>query len=204
MAFDPTNASIISNVVAGTGVTITHTQVSGVDTFTAEIDQSWLSNYITTNVGGSLTLSAADEARIAALEAAVGVAADSDGSGLSAPALPSTPVGENGTTSITAVMDGSSLSQPANITYQLQSFDGTLLGAETLVIGDGNTPNTIAWALWANAGRNAAMNRTWDSITVTDNSLVIKWKTTHQGSSIVITVNSTDAADNLSFTITDY
>ena len=207
MAFDPNNASLISNVVAGTGVTITHSQVSGVDTFTAQIDQTWLANYITTNVGGSLTLSAADEARIAALEAAVGTgaSADSDGSGLvqGQPAT-TTPVGENGTTSIIAAMSGSTLANDITITYTLKSFDGTLLGAETLFIAAGNFPNSIAWALWANARRNAAMNKSWDLIEVTDDNVVITWKTTHQGSTIVITVDSSNAADAVSFTVTDY
>lgn len=208
MAFDPNNASIISNVVAGTGVTVTHTQVGGVDTFTAQIDQTWLSNYITTNVGGSLTLSAADEARIAALEAAIGTAApstDSDGSGLveGAPAT-STPAGTNGTTTIGASMTNASLSDDATITYKLIGIDGNALAEEGLFIADGNTPNSIAWGLWANLSRNSAMNKIWDIIEVTDDLVVITWKPPHIGSTMKVTINTSNAADGLGFTVSDY
>ena len=202
MAFDPNSAGLSTNVVAGDGVTVAHSTVNGVDTFTAQIDQTWLSNYITTNVGGSLTLSAADEARIAALEAALGT---TPAPTTPAP-LPETPTGTTGTTSILATMTDATngLSTTASFTYKLVGIDGAYIATETLNVSDKSTPYTMAWALWANIRGSVQMSKYFTEIAVTDNQCVITWKDSALGSTFEFTSVTSDAADNLQFTVTDY
>lgn len=198
MAFDPTNASVISNVVAGTGVTITHSQVSGVDTFTADIDQTWLATYLATNVGGSLPLSTADEARLAAVEAAVGITSSS-----STTTTPATS-GTTGTTTIAPSMTNSSLAVDATITYELFGIDGTGIASETLFISSGSSASAIAWGLYANIQKNATMSKYIQSLSVSSSVLTVEWKTANVGSTFTVTVDSSDAGDGVGFTVTDY
>lgn len=201
MAFDPNSAGLSTNVVAGDGVTVAHSTVNGVDTFTAQIDQTWLSNYITTNVGGSLTLSAADEARIAALEAALGTTPSTPDS-----ELPETQSGTTGTTSILATMTDATngLSANATFTYKLVGIDGAYIASETLNVSNNGTPYTLAWALWANIRGSVQMSKYFTEIAVTDNQCIITWKDSALGSTFEFTSVTTDAADNLQFTVTDY
>ena len=206
MAFDRNNAALSTNVVAGDGVTVTHSTVNGVDTFTAKINESWLSNYITTNVGGSLTLSAADEARIAALEAAIGTtpapSVDSDTGSAGTPA----PTGTTGTTGILATMtdETNGLSATSTFTYKLVGIDGAYIATETLTVSNGSTPYALAWSLWSNIRGSVTMSKYFTNIAVTDNQCVITWKESALGSTFEFTSVSSPAADNLAFTVTDY
>jgi hypothetical protein len=199
--YDSENISLVTRIEAGTGVTVTHaTNSEGENVWTAQIDQTWLTNWVNANSAGALKLNDSDEARLRAVEDALGIVPEP-----STPPAPSVPSGATGTTEVTVSGAVSVLTDDITMTYSLTGLDGTNLVSETLQGTDGATPTQVLMAIYSQMKRNNGMLRfmtpTYD---FTNSKLVLTWNDANVGSTFTYSIAAQGAGDNIVFTATDY
>jgi len=201
--FDSENNSLVTRVEAGSGVIITYrTNAEGENVFVASVDSDYIASLVTVNAGGTLTLSPTDEARLAAVEARLGVQAPDP-----APA-PTPATGVTGTTEVNISVNGSDTgttdaSTPTELTYSLVAADGTTLVSENLRASGGAAAFIFELGMYTQMNRNTAMGL-HVTPSYADGKLVLTWKAGHEGSTFAVTITSKHADDDIVFTITDY
>lgn len=201
--FDSENVSLVTRIEAGDGVAITHrTNSDGESVFTASIDSTYIANLITTNAGGTLSLSAADEARLAAVEAKLGITTSSGGT-----ITPSTS-GTAGTTDVSCTVNGSAggatnAATQVQLTYSVVGIDGTTLISESLSAAGGSTANVLELGLYSQIRRNSGMLK-YLTPSYTNGKIVLTWATSQVGSTFKVVVTQKNANDTITFTVTDY
>ena len=199
--FDSENTPLVTRFEAGDGVLVTYsTNSDGEGVYKAELDSTWLSALITSNQSGALTLSAADEARIVALEAAIGIVLSDEPEPEPAPVA----TGTTGTTEVLPSTGGQALLDDLTITYSLVSFDGTVLVSETSFLTEGNDQTTLAIGMYAQMTRNNAMLR-YMTPSYTDGKVILTWNPEQLGSTIRVNIDIINTAvDTVTYTVTDY
>ena len=201
--FDSENISLVTRLEAGAGVAVTYkTNSDGESIWVASVDSDYLVNIVRTNAGGTLSLSPTDEARIAALEAAVGVAASTP-----TPA-PTVPTGVAGTTEINITINGSDTGTTDSgtvtaLTYSLVGADGTVLTSENLTASGGAAANIFELGIVSQMRRNTSMTKrvTPDYV---DGKIVLTWDSAQVGSTFAVNITNVHADDTIVFDITDY
>ena len=198
--YDSENISFVTRVEAGTGVTVTHsTNSDGDSIWKADIDQTWLANWVNANSAGALKLNDSDEARIKALELKLGISTPAP-----APA-PSVPSGTAGTTEVTISANVAVLTDNINMDYGFAAADGTTVIDSTLIGGHGATIHQILQGIYSQMKRNNGMLRymtpTYD---LANQKLIITWKAENVGYTFITKVNSEGSGDGITFTATNY
>lgn len=201
--YDSENISLVTRIEAGTGVVITYkTNSDDDDVFVASIDSDYLVNLITANAGGTLTLSPADEARLAAVEARLGVEP------VVVPTPTPAPTGTTGTTEINIQVNGSdtgatNASVVTAMTYSIVGADGTVLASENLTASGGSPANIFEIGIVSQMRRNGAMTKRMTP-TYVDGKIILTWNEAQQGSTFKVDITNKHADDTIVFDITDY
>lgn len=201
--FDSENIPLSTRIEAGTGVAVTYSVNSdGEGVYKASIDSDYLVNLITTNAGGTLTLNTTDEARLAAVEAKLGL------NQAPAPAPTPAPTGTAGTTEINVSVNGSDTgltngSTQVALTYSLVGIDGTTLVSENLTASGGAAAIMFELAIVAQMKRNNAMLK-YMTPSYVDGKVVLTWKAAQVGATFKVTITAKHADDDIVFTVTDY
>lgn len=201
--FDSENNSLVTRIEASAGVLVSHsTNSEGENVYTVSINSDYIASLVTANAGGTLTLSAADEARLAAVEARLGIKEETP--------TPSTPAatGVTGTTEVNVSVNGSdtgttNASTQTELTYSLVSADGTTLVSENLRASGGAAANIFELGIYSQMNRNTAM-RLHVTPSYVDGKLVLTWKDGHEGSTFAVTITNKHADDDIIFRITNY
>jgi len=198
--YDSENISFVTRVEAGTGVTVSHsTNSDGDSIWKADIDQTWLANWVNANSAGALKLNDSDEARIKALELKLGISTPAP-----APA-PSVPSGTAGTTEVTVSANVAVMTGTIVLDYQIVGVDGTVVLDATLTGSAGCTPVQVLQAIYSQMKRNNGMLRymtpTYD---LPNQKLIMTWNTANVGYTFGYKVTSEGAGDGITFTKTDY
>ena len=201
--YDSENISLVTRIEAGTGVVVTYRSNSdGEGVYVASVDSDYLVSLVTVNAGGTLTLNATDEARIAALEARIGIETTP------APAPTPAPTGTAGTTEVNVTINGSETgttdsSVVTRFTYSLVAQDGTVLISENSTASGGAAANIIELAIYSQMRRNGGMTKRVTP-SYADGKLVLTWQPDQVGSTFKVDITSKHADDNIVFNITDY
>jgi len=198
--YDSENISFVTRVEAGTGVTVSHsTNSDGDSIWKADIDQTWLANWVNANSAGALKLNDSDEARIKALELKLGISTPAP-----APA-PSVPSGTAGTTEVTISGNVAILTDNINMDYGFAAPDGTTVIDATLNGGHSATVYQILQGIYSQMKRNNGMLRymtpTYD---LANQKLIITWKAENVGYTFITKVNSEGTGNGITFTATNY
>ena len=198
--YDSENISFVTRVEAGTGVTVSHsTNSDGDSIWKADIDQTWLANWVNANSAGALKLNDSDEARIKALELKLGISTPAP-----APA-PSVPSGTAGTTEVTISANVAVLTDNINMIYGFAAADGTTVIDSNLIGGHGATIHQILQGIYSQMKRNNGMLRymtpTYD---LANQKLIITWKAENVGYTFITKVNSEGTGNGITFTATNY
>lgn len=199
--FDSENVSLVTRIQAGAGVSVTHaTNSEGENVWTAQVDQTWLTNFINANATGLLRLNDSDEARLRAVETKLGISSTTSSSPGSSGSS-----GSTGTTEVTVSAGVSALSGDITMSYSLVGLDGTALVTENLTGATGSTPAQIIMAMYVQMRRNNAMLKYMTpSLDMATPKLILTWKDAQLGSSFDYKITSQGSGDNVSFTATDY
>lgn len=201
--YDSENIPLNTRIEAGTGVAVAYSSNSdGEGVFKASIDSDYLVNLITANAGGTLTLNPTDEARIAALEARLGVAP------VATPTPTPAPTGTAGTTEVNISINGSDTgtTDPGTVTaltYSLVGADGTVLTSENLTASGGAAANVFELAIYSQMRRNTSMTKRVTP-SYADGKLILTWDAAQVGSTFAVNITNKHAGDTIVFDITDY
>ena len=201
--FDSENNSLVTRIEASTGVLVTYaTNSEGENIYKVGIDSDYIASLVTANAGGTLTLNATDEARIAAIEEKLGIQATTP-----EPA-PSVPTGQTGTTEVNCTVNGSETANTAatvqiKLTYSLVGIDGTTLISENMIASAGAAANIFELGMYSQMSRNNGMLQ-YMTPGYVDGKLVITWKEAQRGSTFKVDITQKDAGDDIVFTVTNY
>lgn len=225
--FDSESISLVTRIESGPGIIITHTNNSeGDEVWMATLDSDYVANIVKNNSLDVLALSPTDEARLAAVEAAIGivlsdppvVVADSDGSGLveGAATVPNgtDPVFFDGVTY--TVGDGvafinvdfgtgiTTLSADMTITLEVRDQSPVPMTTETVTFSAGSTAEEVELALFTIMNANKTITKMRRKLEHVDGWIVFDWAQANAGSSISITVDSSASADGVVWTVVNY
>lgn len=201
--YDSESISLVTRMEAGPGVAITYrTNSEGEGVYVASVDSDYLVSLITANAGGTLTLNPTDEARLAAVEARLGVQTPDP-----TPPAP-VPTGTAGTTDINITINGSDtgktdLGTVTRLTYSLVAADGTVLISENMTASGGAAANIFELGIFSQMRRNGGMMKRVTP-SYADGKLVLTWEPDQVGSTFKVDITDKHAGDDIVFTITDY
>jgi hypothetical protein len=120
--------SLITDITGAAGITADVDQTGGADAWSITVDQTWLQSYLDANVSAT-PLTTADEARVAALEALVGVTTVASGS-------------SGAVTSKYVTMTGTP-STAVGLTWNIVTGDGLTIISKTVSVADGASAATV-------------------------------------------------------------
>lgn len=201
--YDSENSPLSTRIEAGTGVAITYsTNSDGEGVYVASIDSDYLVSLVTVNAGGTLTLNATDEARLAAVEAKLGI------SGTSTTPTPSASSGTAGTTEVDIEVNGSingetTAGTSTTITYSIVAIDGTTLITESMTASGGSSATVLELGIFGQMKRNAGITKRVTP-TYVDGKLILTWTEDQVGSTFKTEITSKHANDTITVAITDY
>ena len=128
MPINRETSKLITDIVDGTGITSTVDQSGTADEFTIAVDQTWLQNFLNANVQAT-PLTTADEARVAALEALVGVT--------------TTPASSAGSPTTKYVTMTGTPSTAVGLTWNIVTGDGLTIVSKSITAATGATAATV-------------------------------------------------------------
>lgn len=198
--YDSENIPLATRIEAGAGVTISHaTNSDGDAVWTAQVDETWLLSWVNANSAGALKLNDSDEARLRAVEDALGIVPEP----VTPPETP--PTGTAGTTEVTVSADVAITTGDIIMNYGFVGIDGTTVIDANMTGTDGATPRTVLMAIYSQIKRNNGMLKyATPSYDFDSDKLILTWTEAGAGFSFTYSITSQGAGDNLSFTATDY
>lgn len=227
--FDSESISLVTRIESGPGIIVTHVNNSeGDEVWFVSLDSDYVAEIVKNNSLDVLALSPTDEARLAAVEAALGLnqapsgdptpVADSDGSGLveGASDVPNgtDPVNFDGETYVTGsgvafinVDFGtgvSTLSQNMTITLNVYDQSSTIMTTETVTFSAGSTENEVELALYSIMNANKTITRMRRKLAHVDGWIVFDWASSNDGSWIEIILDSSASVDGVVWTVVNY
>lgn len=198
--FDSENISLVTRIEAGDGVTVTwRTNSDGENVYVAKVDQPWLTSYIQTYVGSTLTLplSDADEARIAALEALLGQTAATEEPASTVPSA------STGVTTIDLTIQNPTLVSTLGVTVKIKGIDGTVVCSIPASVNAGATSTEVLQMIYLILNRSTAAKK-FANFSFDSGQVVVEWIASGNGNTIEVEITAMNPInDNAVFTVTD-
>ena len=227
--FDSENIPLSTRVEAGPGITLTYgTNSDGEGIYTASLDSDYVGAIVTNNSQGHLTLSTTDEARLKAVETALGIGVTSPAVSLPNPAIAhdsdaaaivaASVLGEtltfdgvdynpgDGVSFIhitfgdgVALLSGDIISK-----FQLKDQSNVEIAGWTATYTASSTEQQVRLALWAQMMNEPAITSIADKLKVVGEWVVLDYNAATNGSEVDVQLISSTTADGVTWSVINY